>query len=171
MAVAKKINFIVPFALISLCVAACEQKSVHVNSTSSPPSSRPSESAEVSDFSGISTSSVAEASMPEQAAPAPPPSAGATDARPVFKSEAATQAANQYLDSYANLLNDLNATPHPPAGNSEAMMSYLRTYTQKVARDSADLTNRQRQADSQLNPEERKRLRQYQKSLEQAGQD
>ena len=109
--------------------------------------------------------------MPEQAAPAPPPSAGATDARPVFKSEAATQAANQYLDSYASLLNDLNAAPHPPAGNPEAMMSSVRTYTQKFARDSADLANRQRQVDSQLSPEERKRLRQYQKSLEQAGQE
>ena len=169
MAVAMKINLIARFALISLCVAACEQKSAQVTSSRSSPSSRPSESAEVSDFSGVSTSSVAEASVPEQAAPSP--SAAATAARPVFKSEAATQAANQYLDSYANLLNDLNATPHPPAGNSEAMMSYLRTYTQKVARDSADLTNRQRQADSQLNPEERKRLRQYQKSLEQAGQE
>jgi hypothetical protein len=166
-----KINIVAPFALISLCVAACEQKSAQVTSTSSPSSSRPSESAEVSDFSGVSTSSVAEASVPEEAAPAPSPSTAATAARPVFKSEAATQAANQYLDSYASLLNDLNATPHPPAGNPEAMMSYLRTYTQKLARDSADLTNRQRQADSQLNPEERKRLRQYQKSLEQAGQE
>ena len=166
-----KINLIAPFALISLCVAACEQKSAQVTSTSSPPSSTPSEAAEVSEYSGVTTGSVTEVSVPEQAAPAPSPSAAATDTRPVFKSEAATQAASQYLDSYASLLNDLNATPHPPAGNPEAMMSYLRTYTQKLARDSADLTNRQRQADSQLNPEERKRLRQYQKSLEQAGQD
>jgi hypothetical protein len=106
MAAAMKINLIAPFALISLCVAACEQKSAQVTSTSSPPSSRPSESAGVSDFSGINTSSVAKASVPEQAAPAPFSSAAAPDTRPVFKSEAATQAASQYFDSYGVLLND-----------------------------------------------------------------
>jgi hypothetical protein len=50
-------------------------------------------------------------------------------------------------------------------------MSYFRTYTQKLARDNAELANRQKEVESQLTPNERKILRQYQKSLEQAGQD
>lgn len=121
------------------------------------------------DDSRVTAPTVAEASS-QDAAPASAQSAP-SDARPQFRSEAATQAANQYIDSYAGLINDLNTAAQPPIGNPEASMSYLRSYTQKIARESAEVANRQRQAESQLTPDERRRLHQYQKSLEQTGQE
>ena len=168
-----KIPLIAPLSVVLLFFAACQQKSAQISSSPpapSAPSLTPSEAAEASDYSGVTSSSVAEASSEEQAAPSPSSNA-ASDARPVFKSEEATQAAGQYLDSYGAVINDLNATAQPPTESSEAIMSYFRTYTQKLARDNAELANRQRQVESQLNPVERKRLRQFQKNLEQQGQE
>ena len=165
-----KVILIAPLAFVSAFFVACEQKSTQTTSSTPTPSSAALQAAETPDYSGVSSPSVAEASPQEQVAPAPSPSA-TPGVRPVFKSEAATQAANQYLDSYGAVMNDLNATPQPPIGNPEATMSYFRTYTQKLARDNAELANRQRQVESQLTPNERKLLRQYQKSLEQQAQD
>jgi hypothetical protein len=165
-----KLILIAPLAVVSTFFVACEQKSNRAISSIPAPTLTPSEAAEASDYSGVTSPSVAETSPQEQVAPSP--SASATPGvRPTFKSEAATQAANQYLDSYGALINDLNATPQPPIGNPEATMSYFRTYTQKLARDNAELANRQKEVESQLTPNERKLLRQYQKSLEQPGQD
>jgi hypothetical protein len=165
-----KAILIAPLAVVSALFVACGQKSTQTTSATPAPSSTQSQAAETPDYSGVNFSSVAEASPQEQVAPSPSPSA-TPGVRPVFKSEGATQAANQYLDSYGALINDLNATPQPPIGNPEATMNYLRSYTQKLARDNAELANRQRQVDSQLTPNERKLLRQYQKSLEQQGED
>jgi hypothetical protein len=165
-----KIPLIAPFAVVLLFFAACEQKSAHISSSTPVPSLTPSGAAQASDYSGVTSSSVAEASSEEQANPSPSSSA-ASDPRPVFKSEEATQAASQYLDSYEALISDLNATAQPPAESPEATMSYFRAYTQKLARDNAELANRQRQVESQLNAVERRRLRQYQKNLEQQGQE
>jgi hypothetical protein len=165
-----KIPLIAPFAVVLLFFGACEQKSARISSSTPAPSLTPSGAAEAPDYSGVTSSSVAEASSEEQANPSPSSSA-ASDPRPVFKSEEATQAASQYLDSYEALISDLNATAQPPAESPEATMSYFRAYTQKLARDSAELANRQRQVESQLNAVERRRLRQYQKNLEQQGQE
>jgi len=166
-----KTHLIAPFAVVLFFLAACGQKSAQITSSSpvaSPSSTRP-EAVEPDD-SRATTASGAEAPSQDETAPSPAQSA-ASDARPQFNSEAATQAANQYLDSYAGLINDLNAPAQPPTGSPEATMSYLSSYTQKIARESAEVANRQRQAESQLTPEERRRLRQYRKSLEQQGQE
>ena len=165
-----KLILIVPLALASGLFAACDQKSVQTTSPSPGPSSSPAQASEAPSDSGVISPSLAEASPQEQAA-ASPSATEVSDGRPVFKTEAATQAANQYLDSYRALVNDLSAKPQPPTGNPEATMNYLRSYTQKVARESAEFGNRQRQVESQLTPDERKRLHQYQKSLDQQGQD
>src|SRR5271165_4296950 len=164
-----KIHLIAPFAVVLFFLAACGQKSAQITSSSPVPSSTRPEAVEPPDDSRVTAASVAEAPSQDEAAPSPAQSA-ASDARPQFNSETATQAANQYLDSYAGLINDINAPAQPPAGNPEATMSYLSSYTQKIARESAEVVNRQRQAESQLTPEERRRLRQYRKSLEQQGQ-
>jgi len=165
-----KVTLILPFTVVSFLFTACDQKSAQITSSSPVPSSSPAQAVEPPSDSGVISPSVADASPQEQAAPSPAPSVAA-DSRPVFKSEAATQAANQYLDSYRALVNDLSAKPQLPTGSSEATMNYLRSYTQNIARESAEVANRQRQVESQLTPDERKRLRQYQKSLEQQGQD
>jgi hypothetical protein len=89
----------------------------------------------------------------------------------VFKSEAATQAANQFLDSYATVINDVNAAPPTRATDPQSGLNNVRSQLQKLARDSAELENQQREVQRQLTPDERKRLRQYQKSLEQQGQE
>jgi hypothetical protein len=166
-----KIPLIAPFAAVLLFFAACEQKSAQITSASPAHSLTPSEAVEAPDYSGVTSPSVAEALPQEEQAAPSIRSNTASEAWPVFKSEEATQAANQYLDSYGALVNDLNATPQPPIGNPEATMSYLRTYTQKLARDSAVFADRQRQVESQLTPIERRRLQQYQKSLDQQGQE
>jgi len=98
-------------------------------------------------------------------------SESASPTRPVFKSEAATETANQYLNSYQAVIQDLNETPStrpvaPPGGIYD-----VRPYLQKLARDAAALANQQNQVDAQLSREEKKRLRQYQNSVEQAGQE
>jgi len=165
-----KTILITPFAIVSLFLAACGQKSAQITTSASAPSSAPSAASDTPDYSGVASSSVAGVPPEEQSAPSASPNA-ATGARPVFKSENATQAANQYLDSYGSVINDLNTPQQVPHGNQDAMLSSFTSYTQKVARDVAELQNRQRQVDSQLTTDERKRLRQYQKNLEQAGQD
>ena len=89
----------------------------------------------------------------------------------MFKSEAATEVANQYLNSYQALIQDLNEVPTsrpvPPPGG----MYDVRPSLQKLARDTAALANQEKQVDAQLNPGEKRRLRQYQKNLAQGEQD
>lgn len=170
-----KISLIAPFAVVSLLFAACEQKSAHITSSSPSAASTPSEStlsgpAELPENSEAPRFSLVEASPTAEASAALSESV-TSNPRPVFSSEAATQAANQYLDSYNALRNDVNVAPKPPPANLEAGLSELRSYAQKLARETAEFENQKRQVDSQLTPDERKRLQQYQKSLDQAGHD
>jgi hypothetical protein len=166
-----KIPLIAPFAVVSLFFAACGQKSAQITSSSSPPSPAPTEAAESPDYSGVSSSSSAEASSTAEVANSPSAN-GTSNPGPVFRSEAATQAANQYLNSYNALRNDANGpAPKLPPGNLEGSMSALRSYAQKLAQQSAEFENQRRQVDSQLTPDEKKRLLQYQGSLEQGGKD
>jgi hypothetical protein len=83
--------------------------------------------------------------------------------RPVFKSEAATQAANQYLDTYAAVVNDINAAPPTRNTDPATGLSNVKSQLQKLGSDTAALANQQREVERQLTPDERKRLRQYQK--------
>jgi uncharacterized phage infection (PIP) family protein YhgE len=91
--------------------------------------------------------------------------------RPVFKSEAATQAANQYLDSYAAVINDVNAAPPTRTTDPQTGLNNVKSQLEKLSRDSAELANQQSEVQRQLTPDEQKRLRQYQKNLEQQGQE
>jgi hypothetical protein len=164
-----KIFLITPLAIASLFFEACEQKPARITSSSPAPSSTSTQAAEAPDYSGLTSSSAAEAvPSPEASSSA---SQSASPAGPVFKSEAATEAANQYLNSYQAVIKDLNEVPpsrpvSPPGGILD-----VRPSLQKLARDTAALVNQQKQVDGQLTPEEKKRLRQYQKSLDQGAQD
>src|SRR5208282_161309 len=159
-----KFPLIAPFAAVSLLCAGCEQKPAQITSSSPAPSSTSTQAAEAPDYSAVTATSV------EEAAPSPQASSSASQsalpARPVFKSEAATQAASQYLDSYQSLLDDANAAPNRSEITANGGVFDVRPYAQKLARDSAALSNQQKQVDAQLTSEEKKRLRQYQKSLD-----
>jgi hypothetical protein len=165
-----KILLIVPCAVVSLFVAACEQKSAQITSSSPAPSSTSTQVAEAPDYSGLTSPSVAESSPVSQVASSPSPNASAGGL--VFKTEAATQAANKYLDNYEALIRDVNEVPpvRPVPPQPGAILD-VRPYLQKLVRDSAELANQQKQIDTQLTSEEKKRLRQYQKGVEQAAQD
>src|SRR6202158_952320 len=105
-----KIPLIATIAIGSLLFAACEQKSALVTSSSPSPTPplAPAE-AVARHYSAVSPSSVAEASA--SAEDASPSSSGTSNSRPVFRNEDATQAANQYLDSYNTVLNDVTGVP------------------------------------------------------------
>jgi hypothetical protein len=167
-----KIRPIAPFAVVTVFLGACEQRSAQITSSSPTPSSTPAvaAAAELSDSSEASSAPLA-ATSPSAEASAASTQSAAPNPRPVFKTEAATQAANQYLDSYSALLNDINAAPGPRNTDPQTGLNNVKAQLQKLGRDNAELANRQKEVERQLNPEERKRLRQYQKSLEQAGQD
>jgi hypothetical protein len=165
-----KIPLIAALTVVSLLLTACGKKSTEITSSSSSPPLNPRYVAEdPSNDSTVSPSSVVDESPQEQATPSPSPSA--SSGRPVFKSQATTRVANDYLDSYQTLMKDVNTVSSPPAGDLEGGMNFVRSYTQKIARDTAALESQRRQIQSQMAPEERKRLLQYQKTLEQPQQD
>jgi hypothetical protein len=169
-----KIPLIAPIAIVLLLLAACEQKSAQITSSSPPPAPAPSEAVETPDFSGVASSSVAEASPTAEAATSPSTN-GTSNARPVFRNEDATQAANQYLDSYNTVLNDVTAVPGTrssiPTDDPKAAIEAAMVQARKVGQDTRALANQQKQVNRLLAPDEKKRLREYQKSLEQGGQD
>jgi hypothetical protein len=167
-----KSPLIAPFA-ISLLFAACEQKSAQITSSTPPPSSAPTEAVETPDYSGVTSSSSAEAS-PTAEADSSPSTTGTSNPQPVFRNEAANQAANQYLDTYNTLRNDVTAAPGTrPAipTDPRAAIEAAKTLAQKVGGDTQELANQQKQVNKLLTPDEKKRLREYQKSLEQAGRN
>ena len=163
---------IAPLVIGSLLFAACQQKSAQITSSSSPRPA-PTEAAEAPDYSGVTSSSSADAS-PTAEADTSASASETSNPRPVFRNEAATQAAKQYLDSYNRLVNDVTAVPGTrpaiptdPKAAIEAALSQAR----KVGQDSQVLAEQQKQVNKLLTPDELKRLREYQKSLQQAGQD
>jgi hypothetical protein len=170
-----KIPLIAPFAAVSLLLAACGQKSSQVTSSVPASSSTPSESmlpeatqpadnSETVSSSSATNADATKAGSPESQTTTSVP-------RPVFKSEAATQAANQYLDTYSAVLSDINAAPATRTTDPETGLNNVKSQLQKLGRDSAALANQQREVDRQLTPDEKKRLGQYQKNLEQPAQD
>jgi hypothetical protein len=68
------------------------------------------------------------------------------------------------------VLDDLNAQAAPPA-NSEVSMNNGLSAVRKLARDAQEFANQQKQMRQALVPDERKRLLEYQRSLEQPRQD
>jgi hypothetical protein len=69
------------------------------------------------------------------------------------------------------VINDVSAAPPTRTTDPETGLNNVKSQLQKLSRDSAALASQQREVERQLTPEERKRLRQYQKNLEQAGQE
>ena len=106
-----KIPLIAPIAIVSLLFAACEQKSAQITSSSPPPSSARGRSR--ADPGLFRSDRLLLPQRHPQAAEAAtsPSTSGTSNARPVFRNEDATQAANQYLDSYNAVLNDVTAVP------------------------------------------------------------
>jgi hypothetical protein len=166
-----KILLIAPFAIATLFFEACEQKSAQITSSSPAPApfSTSTQATEAPDYSGLTSPSLAEAAPSPQASSSA--SQSASPVRPVFKTEAATEAANQYLNSYQAVIQDLNEVPTSPPVPPPGGIYDVRPSLQKFARDTAALANLQKQVDAQLNPEEKRRLRQYQKNLAQGAQD
>jgi hypothetical protein len=164
-----KVSLFAPLAIVWFFFTACQQKAPQVSS-SSPPSSTPVEVAEAPDkYAGSSPSLAAES--PSAEASSSPSTNAASTSLPVFHSEAATKAASQYLSSYNALLSAVNNPPKAPTGNPEALMSNLQSTLQEIGRHTTELRNQKQEVDRQLTPEEKMRLRQYQKSLDQAGQE
>jgi phytoene dehydrogenase-like protein len=156
-----KISLIAPLVAVSFLLAACGHKSARI--ASSNPSPSPTEAEDIQNDSMVSSSVTVE-SFQEQAVASPSPSA--SPAELVFKTQAATQTAKQYLDRYRAVLEDLNAKPVSPTSPEVGMNEAINS-VRKLAQDNANLESQQRQLKSQLTPDKQKRLRQYQKSLEQ----
>jgi hypothetical protein len=164
---------IAALAVVSLFFAACGKKSTENTSSSSSPPLNPRYVAEdPSNDSTVSPSSLADESQQEQATPSPSPTA--SSGQLVFKSQAANKAAKQYLDTYNRVRNDVAADlgTHPVnPTDPRAAIEGIRGQLQKIGRDTKELANQQKQVESLLAPEEKKRFREYQKSLEQPAQD
>jgi hypothetical protein len=159
-----KISRIAPFVLISICIAACGQKSDSVSSSTTTPSSEPATTPETS--SGSSAPTFLRWTS-EHAQSTPSPSKSVADSRPTFRSEVANQRAEQYLKSYQAVLEDLNAPAAPPA-NPDVSMNNALSAVRKLARDTQEFANQQKEIRQALVPDERKRLLEYQRSLEQS---
>jgi len=170
-----KIPLIAPFASVALFLTACGQKPSEVTTSVPRTASTPSDSMLPSATEPVESSETVSSSSATNADATKPESAQAQNAtsppRPVFKSEAATQAANQYLDTYASLVNEINTAPSVRTTDPETGLNNVKAQLQKLGRDTAALANQQREVERQLTPDERKRLRQYQKSLEQPQQE
>ena len=169
-----KALLIAPFA-VSVFLSACGQKPSEITSSVPAPSSTaaessPAESMGASEASDEGSSAFA-ADSPATEAATPAPESGTSIPRPVFKTEAATQAVNQYLDTYTAVLNDINAAPGTRATDPETGLNNVINQLQQLGRDNAALANQQREVERQLTPDERKRLRQYQNSLQQPAQE
>jgi hypothetical protein len=156
-----KISRIVPFVLISICLA--EQKSDSVSSSTTTPSS---ESATTPEASSSSSAPTFLRWTSEHAQSTPSPSISVTNTRPAFRSEVANQRAEQYLKSYQAVLEDLNAPAAQPASPDVSMNNAL-SAVRKLARDTQEFANQQKEIRQALVPDERKRLLEYQRSLEQ----
>ena len=137
-----KMRLIAPFAVVTVFLGACEQRSAQITSSSPAPSSTPAVAAADSLDSSEAPSSSLASSSPSAEASAPSSQSATSNPRPVFKSEAATQAANQYLDSYGALLNDINATPGPRNTDPQTGLNNVKAQLQKLGRDGAELRPR-----------------------------
>ena len=167
-----KSPLIAPCAIVLLLFAACQQKSAQITSSSPPPRPAPTEATEPPDYSGVTSSSAESSATPE--ADVSPSMSGTSNPRPVFRNEAATQAANQYLESYNRVVNDVSAAPGTrPAipTDPKAAVEAAKDLARKVGQDTAALANQQREVNRLLTPDEKKRLREYQKNLGEREED
>jgi hypothetical protein len=152
------------FPAVSLFFAGCGQESAQNTSVSSTPSPSPEQAVREANTEATPYSSVGQAAMTSNTAPSPSPSPTAL----AFKSKEATQAANQYLNTYNTLLNDLNAKATTKGMDPEAAKNAAMDHLKKVEQDTFELQNQERQVKQVLTPDEIKRLLQYRKGFEDA---
>ena len=158
-----KILLIALVASVSLFVAGCGKEPAQITSESSTSSPSPEAMVPGSQTSATSYSSLSET--------APTPSSSATSKSGLtFKTEAATKAANQYLNAYSTLINDTNARTSARGTDPETAMSNAMAQLKKIARDTAEVTEQENQVQQALTPDEVQRLLRYRKSLEEGAQ-
>ena len=154
----------------SLLFAACEQKPAQISFASPTPSPFSGEVVRDPYTPATSSSSSTERVVTTESAPSPSASAS-SKGELAFKSEAATQAASDYLNGYNTLLNDANARPATRDTDPETGLNNVKAQLQNLSRDTAQLANQQRQVQQQLTPDEIKRLVQCRKNLEKTAND
>jgi len=162
-----KTLLIAPLVSVSLFFAGCGKEPVQITSESSTPSPSPEAIAPGQQTSATSYSAVSKTAITSETAPTPSPSAPAKGGL-VFKTAAATQAASAYLNAYNTLISDTNATSPRGGVDAETAKSNAMASLQKIARDTAELTNQEKQVQQTLTPDEVQRLMQYRKNLEEA---
>jgi hypothetical protein len=164
-----KIRLIALTASVSLFVAGCGKEPAQITSESSIPSPSPEAMLPGSQTSSTSYSSRSETAVTSETAPTPS-SGGTSKSELTFRTEAATKAANQYLNAYSTLINDINARTSPRGTDPETAISNAMAQLQKIARDTAEVTEQQNQVQQALTPDEVQRLLRYRKSLEEGAQ-
>jgi hypothetical protein len=143
------------FAAVSLLFVGCGQKTTQITSTSSTPSPSPKEIVREPD--PLATPEIA-----------PSPSQSITSKGGlVFETQAATQAADQYLETYKKLLNDINAPASTKSTDPQTELGDIKTHLQRIAQDTTELANQESQVQRVLTPDELKRLMQYRETVEQ----
>jgi hypothetical protein len=162
-----KTPLIASCAAASLLFAACEQKPAQISSASATPTASSEEAVREPYTPATSSSSFTAAIVTPETAPSP--SANVTSKGELtFKTDAATQAASEYLSSYNTLLNDISATPSTRDTDPNTGLNNAIGNLQNLARGLNQLGNQQQQVQQQLTPDEIKRLLQYRKNLEKA---
>lgn len=152
-------------ATVSLFFTGCGKEPARVTSESSTASPSPQSIVPGSNTSATSYSSVSETAVTSETAPTP-----SAKMALAFKSEAATKAANEYLNAYSTLINDINARTVPGGADPETAMSNAMAQLQKITRDNAEVTKQENRVHQALTPEEVQRLLQYRRTLEESAQ-
>jgi hypothetical protein len=161
-----KTLLIAPLVSVSLFFAGCGKEPAQI--TSSTPSPSPEAIVPQPHTPATSNSSVSEAAVTPETVSSPSPS-GTSKSGLAFKTETATKVASSYLNAYNRLLNDINA-PASRGADAETAKNNAMAQLQKIAQDTAELSNQETQVQQALTPDEVKRLLQYRKSLDEAGQ-
>jgi hypothetical protein len=157
------------FVSVSLFFAGCGKEPAQITSESSTPSPSPGAIVPESRTSATSQTSISETAVTPETVPSPSPS-GTSKSGLAFKTETATKVASSYLNAYNKLLNDINERPATRAADPETAKNNALAQLQKIAQDTAELSNQETQVKQALTSDEVKRLLQYRKSLDEAGQ-
>jgi hypothetical protein len=162
-----KTRFIVPIALASFLVIACEQKSTESASSPTPPSNATPLSSPANAPAPVATQPATPASTPtvtpQTSQPASTPSPASTALSPTSSPSAATsdrrptlssQPANEYLQSYDAYINDFETA-------YQAMKQGDMTKYQIVILRAQELQTKGEKLSGELSPDEQKRFADY----------
>ena len=161
-----KTLLIAPLVSVSLFFAGCGKEPAQITSESSTPSPSPEAIVPEPQTPATSNSSVSEAAVTPETVPSPSPSRTSKSGL-AFKTETATKAASAYLNAYNTFLNDINARPATRGGvDTQTALNNAMANLQKIAQDTAELSNQETQVQQALTPDEVKRLLEYRKNLD-----